>query len=213
MPAGALRALFTAIILCSLILPAINVFAQEDPAASEPVMENAADGDLPVSTPDRYTAAEQALTLGDDGTGTAIPPAASVFSIIRVILTLAVVAAAIYGIVYLLKRASRGGSAQDPFLAILASTPLGPGRSAHVISVGSKAWLVGAAEGGVNVIAEIDDKDILDAMLLENSRKKAESVSGPLPDFRAMLRRLGMPESKAPGPEDIRKRSDRLKGL
>ena len=130
------------------------------------------------------------------------------------ILTLALVAVAIYGIVFFIKRATRGSTSQDPFIKILGSTPLGTNRGAYIISVGSRAWLVGAAENGVNLIAEIEEKDILDAMLLEDSRKSAESPAGRLPDFKAMLRRLGIPvESEAPSPENIRQRSKRLKGL
>ena len=205
MPAGALRALFTAIILCIYSLPTVNVLAQEEPSAAS------AGAEIPRIDP--ITAAEQTLVLGDDGPAAAMPAPASAFSILRVILTLAVVAAAIYGIVFFIKRLSRPGAAQDPFLKILASTPLGPGRGAYVISVGSQAWLVGAAESAVNLITEITDREILDAMLLENSRKGANPPSGPLPDFRAMLRRLGMSsDSKAPGAEEIRKRSERLKG-
>ena len=210
MPAGVLRALYTAIILCTFNLLTVNVFAQEEPAAASAGAESIA-----AETPgiDPITAAEQALPLGEDGAAVVIPAPASAFSIVRVILTLAVVAAAIYGIVFFIKRMSRPGTAQDPFLKILASTPLGANRSAHIVSVGSKAWLVGTSESSVNLIAEVDEKDVLDAMFLENSRKNAESPAGPLSDFRAMLRRLGMSsESRAPGAEEIRKRSERLKG-
>ena len=199
MPARAFRAIFIPLIVCVFSLAAIGVFAQESSAGQD-------------QAPDPITAMEQSLPLGE---GAAQPvPAASAFSILRVILTLAVVAAAIYGIVFFIKKASRGSSAEDPFLKILASTPLGSNRGAYIISVGSKAWLVGAAENGVNLISEIEDQDILNAMLLENSRKSAEAPAGRLPNFRAMLRRLGMPvDSNAPGPDSIRRRSERLKGL
>ena len=171
---------------------------------------------------DSITAVERTLSLGDDATGTAIvPPPASALTILRVLLTLAVVAAAIYGLIFLIKRASRGNAAQDPFLKVLASTPLGASRSAHIISVGSQAWLVGSAETGVTLISEIGDKEILDAMLLEDSRRTAAGQtsgltggSGRLPDFKALLRRLGMPVDAAPpGPENIRKRGERLKSM
>jgi flagellar protein FliO/FliZ len=105
--------------------------------------------------------------------------------------------------------------AQDPFLRVLASTPLGANRSAHVISVGSQAWLVGSAESGVTLISEIQDKDILNVLLLEDSRRSAEQPAGRLPDFKSLLHRLGMPtgSGEPPGPENIRERSERLKGL
>ena len=151
---------------------------------------------------------------------TQAPAPASVLSILRVLLTLVVVAAAIYGLVFLVKKFSRGGAAQDPFLKVLASARLGVNRSAHIVSVGSQAWLVGAAENGVNLISEIGDKEILDAMILEDSRRTAEAqtgggITGRFPDFKALLHRLGMPvdSGSPPGPESIRKRGERLKGL
>jgi hypothetical protein len=83
--------------------------------------------------------------------------------------------------------------------------------------VGSKAWLVGAGEGGVSPIAEISDQEAVDAMLLEDaSRKSAESIRGPLPDFGALLRRLAggsLPDKPGASPENVRKRRERLKGL
>ena len=168
---------------------------------------------------DRIAAAERALPLGDDAAGAAAAPRpASALSILRILLTLAVVAAAIYGLVYLVKRFARGGMSRDPFLKILASAPLGTGRNVHIVSVGSQAWLVGAAENGVHLISEIGDKDVIDALLLEDSRRSAEAGSGQagrLPDFKSLLRRMGMPVDSGapPGPDSIRKRGERLKGL
>jgi flagellar protein FliO/FliZ len=195
--------------LCIFNLSVTALFAQEAAFPEETTVQ-----ETPAVDP--ITAREQALSLGDAGAGAALtPPAVSVWGIFRVILTLAVVAAAIYGLVFFIKRSARGGRNQDPFLKILASAPLGANRGAYIIAVGSRAWLVGAAESGLSLISEIDDKDVLNAMLLEDSRKSAEAPAGPFPDFRALLQRLGMSaESNAPpGPEDIRKRRERLKGL
>jgi flagellar protein FliO/FliZ len=212
--------------LWTLILPVAGVFAQEEPI-SPPVIEaegqsSPQDAAVAISETlevDPIIVRERALPLEGGTEGTAVNPApASALSILRILLTLVLAAVAIYGLVYLIKRFTRGGTAQDPFLKVLASTSLGTNRSAHIISVGSQAWLVGAAESGVSLISEIQDKDALDAMLLEDSRRSAESVSGGsgrFPDFKAMLRRLGMPMDSTlpPGPEDIRKHGDRLKGL
>jgi flagellar protein FliO/FliZ len=198
-------------VLCLFCVFSTALFAQDETA---PAVE------IPAETPaeDRITAAERALPLGDDAAGATVTPApASALSILRVLLTLAVVAAAIYGLVYLVKRFARGTVSRDPFLKILASASLGTNRSAYIISAGSQAWLVGAAESGVNLISEIGDKELLDALLLEDSRRNADAggSGGRFPDFKAMLRRLGMPMDSGtpPGPENIRKRGERLKGL
>jgi len=204
---GALRALFITLFIGYLfLLPSASVWAQEEPVP----------GEMDAAVADAHTLAEQAIIFADPGVGMPMPsPATSPFGIFRMVLTLAVVAVAIYGVVFLLKKATRGGRVvQDPFLKVLAAAPVGTNRSVHVVSLGSQAWLVGVAEHGVNLISEITDRETLDAMLLEDSRRSAEFPAGRLPDFRSMLRRFGMPaDTGAPSPENIRKRSDRLKGI
>ena len=161
-------------------------------------------------------AGERNINIGGDA-GENVPAgtsSSSVWGIIRMILVLALAAAAIYGVVFFIKRSSKPVAGNDPFLKILASTSLGANRYAHIVSVGSKAWLLGSSDGGVNLIGEIDDKDIINAMMLEESRKTAETQTGRFPDFISMLRRFGtQTESHVPGADDIRKRRERLKGL
>jgi flagellar protein FliO/FliZ len=218
------RALLTALFVQIFVFSVTNVSAQDDLAGDSPEV-TAVETQNPVETPDPIKINEQSLVIG--GADTAAIPASSgvsIFSIFRVLLTLAVVAAAIYGLVYFLKfrRGSRAGSEQDPFLKILSSAPLGASRGVHVVSVGQQAWLVGSAETGVNLISEISDKDIINAMLLEDSKRMAASPAGakgmlgarPMLDFKAILDKLGFSaKTENSGPEQIRKRSERLKGL
>jgi flagellar protein FliO/FliZ len=169
-----------------------------------------------IYTEDPLRAAELAFTFGDSATDITPIAGPSVWTVVRMILVLALVAAAIYGIVFLFKRASKRSPESDPFLKVLASTHLGLNRYAQIISVGSKAWLVGTSEGGVSLISEIDDKEIIDAMMLEDSNKTAVAATGKLADFSSLLRRLGLKtenQTKIPTADDIRKRRERLKGL
>ena len=215
------RALLTALFVLIFTFSAANISAQDDLAGDSPQV-TAVETQNPVETPDPIKTNEQSLTIGG-GDVSAMPSnsGVSIFSIFRVLLTLAVVAAAIYGLVYFLRfrRDSRAGTEQDPFLKILASAPLGASRGVHVVSVGQQAWLVGSAETGVNLISEINDKDIINAMLLEDSKRIASPPAGgkgarPLLDFKAILDKLGFSaNTEKSGPEQIRKRSERLKGL
>jgi flagellar protein FliO/FliZ len=180
----------------AITIPASAQENQEEPPAAE----------------DRLRAAESQMMLGEEAAGTS-GAGPSIWNVVQMLLTLAVVAAAIYGIVFFLKKSSKKTASKDPFLKLLASEHLGSNRYAHIVCVGEKAWLLGSSDGGVNLIGEIEDKDIINAMLLEDSRK-AESPSGKMQDFVAMLRRFGLPsENKAPGAEEIRKRRERLKGM
>jgi flagellar protein FliO/FliZ len=215
------RILCTALVVWIIIFPVTNVSAQ-DALAGDRQDESAIDPG--VETPDPIRTRQERMVFGGEDTGaeaeTARPVSTvSVFSILRMLLTLAVVAAAIYGLVYFLKfrRASRAKAELDPFLKILASVPLAPGRGVHVVSVGPQAWLVGSAETGVNLISEITDKDTINVMLLEDSKRIAAPPTGgarSLLDFKAILERLGIStKNENSGPDQIRKRSERLKGL
>jgi flagellar protein FliO/FliZ len=133
--------------------------------------------------------------------------------VLRMVLVLALTAAAIYGIVFWLKRVTRPPEQTNPHLKVLASVPLAPGRSVHVVSVGSKTWLLGAGDGGVSLIAEITDQEAeVAAMLQDDSQRR--SAAPRFSDFKSLLRRLGgnLPDRR-PGPENVRRRRERLKGL
>jgi flagellar protein FliO/FliZ len=129
------------------------------------------------------------------------------------VLVLALAAAAIYGVVFFFKRFSRPAAQKNPYLKVLASAPLSTGSSVSVVSLGNKAWLVGAGTNGVSLIAEITDREMVDAMLLDDSR--SDGGRPKLLDFSALLRRLGgggMAGERLSA-DDLRKRRERLKNL
>ncbi|MDR1108276.1 MAG: flagellar biosynthetic protein FliO [Spirochaetaceae bacterium] len=161
---------------------------------------------------------EEFLSL-DDAPPPALPGGeVSAFpAILQMVVVLVLVAVFIYLAVFFLKvflkRIGRPQEAENPYLKILAGAPLGSNRFVYVVSVGPQAWLVGAGDNGVSLIAEVGDKETVDALMLEDSRKQAET--GKFPDFRSLLRRFGggTGENPGPSPENIRKRRERLRGL
>lgn len=208
MPAGALHALFITLIISMFTLLDHGAFAQDAPGA--PDQNGAVSEETIIINP--HTAREQEITLAE-GSAADIAPRSTAAYIFQILLMLALVAAAIYVLVFIVKKASRGKTAQDPFLKKLASLPLTANRSACVLSVGTQAWLVGVSENSVSLISEINDKEIIDAMILEEAKKTVEA-EGPITDFKSLLRKFGVKiDSSVPGPDNIRKRRERLKGL
>ena len=191
------------------------VSAQEIPVQGIGEQEIQSQVETDAVSEDPLRAAERAYTFDTQTEGEAQPLGnSSIWAIIRMILALALAAGAIYGVVFFIKRSSKKTSDSNPFLKILATAHLGTNRYAHIVAVGSKAWLLGSSDGGVNLIGEIDDKDTVNAMLLEDSKKTEEGSQNRFPDFLSMLRRLGAPaESRSSGVDDIKKRRERLKGL
>jgi flagellar protein FliO/FliZ len=174
----------------------------------------------------RNREAERALPLGDEVAALSGGSTASVFTLLRMLLVLAVVAVAIYGVVVFMKRISRPPQQRNPYLKVLARVPLGAGTVAVVVSVGSKAWLVGAGDNSVSLLSEITDQELIDTMLLDESQKGVEN-GGKFADFGALLRRVSggtaTGGNAADGaasafdsslrPDNVRKRRERLKGL
>ena len=161
---------------------------------------------------------EETIILGDPLPQVAQSGGASVWIVLRMVLILALAALAIYGVVFFIKRLAKPPQARDPHLKVLASVPLGGDTFAAVLSVGSRAWLVGGgSSAGLSLIAEIDESEALESMLLDDARKSAETGPARFLDFRSLLNRLGkgVPADRDLGShaDSLRKQRDRLKGL
>jgi flagellar protein FliO/FliZ len=171
---------------------------------------------FPQTAVQNQIADEETLILPDEAPAQTPSPASTstFFVILRLVLVLALASAAIYGLVFLLKKFSRIREQKDPFLKILAGVSLGANRFIHVVSVGEKAWLVGSTDGGVSLISEIDDKETVDAMLLEDSRRNVETAK--ISGFATLMRRANTPPTSGgepPKAENVRKTRERLRGL
>ncbi|MFQ3547696.1 MAG: flagellar biosynthetic protein FliO [Termitinemataceae bacterium] len=164
----------------------------------------------------------------DDTPATGAPLAqgsSTIWTVLRLVLVLGLSVAAIYGIMYWLRKLSRPQDSQDPSLRVVATTPLGSNRYVHIISVGTQAWLIGSSEGGVEPIAEITNQETLDMLFLEESRKGAEKSTKPK-DFSALIRRFvpGLASTTEKDQvsqilptdltaENLKKKRERLRGL
>lgn len=103
-----------------------------------------------------------------ENTETAVAEGSSygVWFFIRTILVLAVVLALVWVFFLFLKRLSGTTTSFDPYLKKVASLTLSPGKFVYVITLNSRAYLVGVSDNSVNLIAEIEDKELVDAMNL-----------------------------------------------
>jgi flagellar biosynthetic protein FliP len=138
----------------------------------------------------------------------------SFFTILRMILVLTLAAAAVYGIVFFLKRISKIPEQRDSYLKVLAGVHLGYNRFIHVVSVGDRAWVVGASEGGVSLISEIVDKETIDAILLDISRKKSEMGTTKFIDLFKRFRSKESAETYLElNAKNVRDRRERLREL
>jgi flagellar protein FliO/FliZ len=95
-------------------------------------------------------------------------PGASGGSLVRTFVGLAVVLAVIYGLYWILKqvKSSREASASGSGLASVATLPLGPNRSVHLVRSGREYVLVGASEHGVTPLRTYSEEEALGAGLV-----------------------------------------------
>lgn len=134
---------------------------------------------------------------------------------LRMLLTLALVLGAIWLTFRFLRKAGRPKIAEDAFVRVLASAPLGTGRWLYVVSLGAKAFLIGATDSSVNLIHEVDDPELIDEMKL----RAATEPQADTRDFGTLLAGLLKPVSKhragsakgIPDTEFLARQRDRLK--
>ena len=142
--------------LCSYLLIAGFAWSQEVVASETQVTARAAEAEILLA----QDAPENGATTIAEGSSY------GVWFFVRTILVLLLVLALIWGFFMFLKKISGTTTSSDPYLKKVASLTLSSGKFVHVITLNSRAYLVGVADNSVNLIAEIDDKELVDAMNL-----------------------------------------------
>jgi flagellar protein FliO/FliZ len=123
------------------------------------------------------------LNLPVQTSHSASTPGASGGSLVRTFVGLAIVLAVIYGVYWVLKqvKASREDRASGSGLASVATLPLGPNRSVHLVRSGRDYVLVGASEQGVTPIRNYTEEEALSAGLISDHVDGADQLEAPAP--------------------------------
>jgi flagellar protein FliO/FliZ len=122
--------------------------------------------------------------------------------LVRTIVGLAIVIAVIYGLYWVLKqvKASREERSSGRGLGTLATLPLGPNRSLHLVRAGGEVVLLGVGEGGVTPIRTYGEHEARALGLIADDDDPAgpagpaasatlPGVPAPRPTLRKALRR------------------------
>lgn len=181
--------------LCSCLLISAMVWSQEAGASADTAS-------VAVSSEAAETgrAAETQIVIGQDtaaGLDAATVGGSSygVWFFVRTVLVLAVVLALVWAFFMFLKRASGATDSSDPYLKKVASLTLAPGKFVYVVTLQSRGYIIGVADGSVSLIAEVDDKELIDAMNL-NAPQDFEG-KGPV-DFASILSKFRTGGGKKP---------------
>jgi flagellar protein FliO/FliZ len=136
---------------------------------------------------------------------------------VRMLLVLALVVGVIYGVFWLLRRGGRLKTPQNEMIRVLGSRSLAGSRALHLVEVGRSVYLVGSAENGVNLVAEVKDQETIDAIRVQ----AAEQGGRARGTFAEALSRVFSPGKPGPrggaraadGADFLRKSRDRLRRL
>lgn len=119
----------------------------------------------------------------------------SFWLLLRVLVVLFIVIFAAYFILLLLKKATRIEENDDPFFRLITMLNIGNGKNIALITLVDKAYIVGVSDSTLSLIAEINDKDLVDSMNVYFDKKR--NVSKPR-NFSDILN-IFLKNTKKPG--------------
>lgn len=98
--------------------------------------------------------------------------------VVKTIIVLALIVAAIYGIMWFFKKKNNISKNDDDFLRKVSSITLSPGKSVEIVSLLDHAYILGVTESNINLIGEVQDKELIEAMNLNFDKK--QNVKKPM---------------------------------
>lgn len=150
--------------LLVLLSLSFSAFSQSVDNSGAGVVSN--ESEISLNIVDENTNPEAELSVGGG------KKQSSVWPFIKMFLILAVLVAAIYGVLYFVKRNMNKTVDEDEFLRRVAFLNLAPGKSVEVVTLIDHAYLVGVSDAGINLISEINDKELIEAMNLNADRNR-----------------------------------------
>lgn len=165
----------------------VFVFSQTDTSQSSSVESSVLDESqilLGETTP------ESQITFSGDESNL---EKSSVWLFVRMILVLILVIVAIYALMKFFKKKSTEVKSSDDFLRSVSSLSFGPGKSVEIVTLIDKAYVLGVTEKSINLIAEIDDKELIESLNLNHDKKS--NVSKPI-NFAEVLDMFVNPKNK-----------------
>ena len=92
--------------------------------------------------------------------------------IIKMVVVLALVVAALYGIMRFFKHKNNNVQSDDDFMRRVSSLSFAPGKSVEIVTLVDRAFMLGVTDSNINLIAEITDKEMISAMNLNFDKKQ-----------------------------------------
>lgn len=150
--------------LCIVFLSVFSVSAQNNlPDEKNQLIENT-----------EKSFDESSVLLEEDGQISEQPKSSSTFFLLlRMVLFLAVVVACIFFVFRFMKKTMAVPDNDDMFMRIVSTLNLSPSKSVQIVTLTDKyAFLIGVSDDSVNLISQIDDQELIQAMNLYSDKQK-----------------------------------------
>lgn len=96
--------------------------------------------------------------------------------LLRMIFFLVIVVAVIYGILWFIKKSMKVENNDDPFMRLVSSVNVAPGKSVQIVTLTDKyAYMIGVGDDSINLISQIDDVELIQALNLYSDKQKKTS--------------------------------------
>ena len=92
--------------------------------------------------------------------------------IIKMIVVLVLVIAALYGILRFFKKKNNAVQSDDDFMRRVSSLSFAPGKSVEIVTLVDRCFMLGVTDSNINLIAEITDKEMISALNLNFDKKQ-----------------------------------------
>lgn len=99
-------------------------------------------------------------------------PASLLWTIIQFIFFLALIIIAIYFVMKFFQKKGNFSKSDDDFLRRVSTMNLSPGKSIEIVTLLDKGYILGVTDENINLISEIDDKELLEALNLNFDKKQ-----------------------------------------
>lgn len=100
----------------------------------------------------------------------------SFFLLLRMVLFLLIVVACIFLVFKFMKKTMAVPDNDDMFMRIVSSVNISPSKSVQIVTLTDKyAFMIGVSDDSVNLISQIDDPELIQAMNLYSDKQKKKS--------------------------------------
>ena len=146
-----------------------------------------------------------------------VPIARRIVNTIKNILFFLIVIFLLYLLFRVLKRSSGISSEKGDLITVISTRQLASSRFLHVVKLGSEYYLISSSDGGVRLLKELTDKELLNELQLYKEKNAQPENLGFIDMFRAMAKTKRpvqtITEKTYETVKNLKKRTDKIKKL